>query len=36
MNGVMPNAYKCLDDENLSTLYEYIIMFWEGDVDFGE
>jgi hypothetical protein len=36
MNGVMPNAYKCLDDENLSTLYEYITKFWEGDVDFSE
>jgi hypothetical protein len=36
LNGVVPNAYKCLSDENLSVLFEYILKFWNGDVDFSE
>ena len=35
-NGVMPNAFKCLDNHNLSTMFNFINAFWHGETDFEE
>ena len=35
-NGVMPNAFKCLDNHNLSNMFNFIKDFWHGEVDFEE
>eukprot|EP00956_Cyclotella_meneghiniana_P040928 scaffold209475_cov73-Cyclotella_meneghiniana.AAC.1 len=35
-NGVMPNAFKCMDNHNLTQIYNYIIDFWHNDADYPE
>jgi hypothetical protein len=34
--GVPANAFKCLDNRNLSVLFEYIVRFWKGEEDYYE
>ena len=36
MNGVMPDAFKALDNKNLSILFNFMIKFWAGEADFEE
>jgi hypothetical protein len=33
-NGVPPNAFKCLDDENKQAVHQYICDFWDGEMDY--
>jgi hypothetical protein len=36
-NGVPPNAFKCLDDENKQAVHQqYICDFWDGEMDYEE
>ena len=35
-NGVMPNAFKCMDNHNLSHVYQFIVAFWHGTQDYEE
>ena len=29
LNGVPPNAFKCMDDKNLKTVYKFILISWK-------
>ena len=35
-NGVMPNAFKCLDNHNLSVIFQFLTDFWTGESDYDE
>ena len=34
LNGVPPNAFKSMSEENLCHHFNFITEFWEGKVDF--
>jgi len=36
INGVPPDALKCLDGRNKRQVYQYIVDFWEGNADYWE
>ena len=36
MNGVPPNAFKCMDERNLKTIFKFICDFWDGKADYIE
>ena len=36
LNGVPPNASKCMDERNLKTVYIFICKFWKGNRDYEE
>ena len=34
LNGVPPNAFNCMDERNLKTVYKFICEFWEGTQEY--
>ena len=36
LNGVTPNAFKCMDERNLKTVYKFICDSWDGNEDYKE
>ena len=36
LNGVTPNAFKCMDERNLKTVYKFICDFWDRNKDYKE
>ena len=36
LNGVPPNAFKCMDDKNLKIVFKFICDFWDAKADYIE